>query len=188
MAAVLAAGGQVRLENVIGGHLTAVLAKFREMGATVIDQGGSVWVERDPEEPLAATDIRALPYPGFPTDLQPQVAAVLTLARGMSVVTDMVFDSRFTYVEELRRLGANIRVEGRSAVIHGPATLSGAQVRARDLRAGAALVVAALAATGETEISGVEHLERGYENLAGKLVDLGARVGGSEALRSEALV
>ncbi|MGB9887328.1 MAG: UDP-N-acetylglucosamine 1-carboxyvinyltransferase [Moorellales bacterium] len=188
MAAVLAAGGRARLENVIGSHLTAVLAKFREMGATVTDLGGTVVVERDPERPLAAADIRALPYPGFPTDLQPQVAAVLTLARGMSVVTDMVFDSRFTYVEELRRLGAEIRVEGRSAVIHGPAILSGAQVRAHDLRAGAALVVAALAASGETEISGVEHLERGYENLGGKLADLGVRVGSPISLRSEALV
>jgi UDP-N-acetylglucosamine 1-carboxyvinyltransferase len=187
LAAVLAVGGRVKLENVISGHLSAVLAKFGEVGATIADQEGSLWIERDPQAALRATDVRALPYPGFPTDLQPQMAAVLTQARGMSLVTDLVFDSRFTYVEELQRLGANIRTEGRSAVIEGPTALTGAQVRAHDLRAGAALVIAGLAASGETEITGTEHLDRGYEELVDKLAALGAQVFRGR-LKSEALV
>lgn len=176
LAAVVATGGKVRLENVITEHLKAVLAKVEELGAKIIDEGSSLVVEREPEATLSASDVRALPYPGFPTDLQPQIAAVLTQAHGVSVVTDTVFDSRFLYTEELQRLGANIRNEGKSAIISGPTPLTGAQVRATDLRAGAALVVAALVASGETEITQVHHLDRGYEDLVGKLSRLGATI------------
>lgn len=176
VAAVAAAGGRVRLENVIVEHLAAVLAKFEQVGAKVTREGSSLVVERDPEARLAAADVRAMPYPGFPTDLQPQVAAVLTQAQGISVVTDSVFGNRFSYVEELRRMGANIASDGYGAIIKGPSPLSGSQVRATDLRAGAALVVGGLAAAGETEITHLHHLERGYENLAQKLALLGAQV------------
>lgn len=176
IAAVVATGGKVRLENVIAEHLKAVLAKIEELGAKVRDEGSSLVVEREPEARLAASSVRALPYPGFPTDLQPQLAAVLTQAHGVSVVSDGVFDSRFLYTEELQRLGAAIRTEGKSAIITGPTPLTGAQVRATDLRAGAALVVAGLVASGETEIAHVHHLDRGYEDLVGKLSRLGAAV------------
>lgn len=176
LVAVAATGGRVRLENVIAEHLTAVTAKLQELGARISATGSTLVIEREPGG-YPASNVRALPYPGFPTDLQPQMAALLTQAEGVSVITDNVFDSRFLYTEELRRMGANIRNEGRSAIIGGPTPLTGAQVRATDLRAGAALVIAGLVAEGETEIGQIHHLERGYEDLVGKLSSLGAVIG-----------
>lgn len=173
MAAVVATGGKLRLENVISEHLIAVIAKLQELGARISESEGALVVESDCGKRLAS-DVRAMPYPGFPTDLQPQITVVLTQSEGISVIADTVFDSRFLYIEELQRMGANLRSEGRSAIISGPCTLSGAQVRATDLRAGAALVIAGLLAKGETEITNLHHLDRGYEDMVGKLKRVGA--------------
>ncbi|MBQ4315982.1 MAG: UDP-N-acetylglucosamine 1-carboxyvinyltransferase, partial [Oscillospiraceae bacterium] len=122
------------------------------------------------------TNIKTLPYPGFPTDMQPQATVILTLANGMSIVTEGVWDSRYQYVEELRRMGAKIQVDGKTAVVEGVDSLTGAPVRACDLRAGAALVIAGLAANGITEVEDILHIERGYEHIVEKLTALGAHI------------
>ena len=127
------------------------------------------------DRPLAV-DLVTLPYPGFPTDLQPQMMALLSVARGTSIITENVFESRFMFVDELNRMGADIRTEGHHAVIRGVDALSSAPVRALDIRAGAAMVIAALASEGTTEISDIHHVDRGYENLEGKLASLGAEI------------
>ncbi len=167
-------GGQVTVENVVPEHLKAVIAKLREAGAQVEEGYNSVTL-RSQGRPRA-TDVRTMPYPGFPTDMQAQIMALLSLADGCSLITETVFESRFSHVEELKRMGANIKIEGRSAVVRGVKKLSGAPVKATDLRAGAGLVLAALAAEGRSEISGVFHLDRGYTDLGPKLQSLGADV------------
>lgn len=174
MMATAMTGGDVELDEVIPEHLDSLIAKLRETGAeiTVAEERVRIRVDR----PLRATDVVVLPYPGFPTDLQPQIAALLSMANGTSVLTENVFGGRFRYVDELTRMGANIRVEGRSAVVKGVSRLTGASVIAPDLRAGAALVMAGLAAEGETTVEGVMYLDRGYENIEGKLQSLGADI------------
>ncbi len=174
MAAVAAAGGELRITNVIPKHLECISAKLMEMGVTVIDEDDAVVVRRD--GPLNRVNVKTLPYPGFPTDMQPQVAAVLCLAEGTSVLTEGVYDNRYRYADEFRRMGAHIQVDGKIAVIEGVERLTGARLCACDLRAGAAMVVAALAAEGVTEIDEVHHIERGYENLVGKLSRVGADI------------
>ncbi len=174
MAAVAATGGEVLIRNVIPKHLECITAKLVEMGVEVIEFDDSVLVRRT--EPLKKTNINTLPYPGFPTDMQPQATVVLSMASGMSLVTEGVWDSRYRYVEELRRMGAQIQVDGKVAIIEGVESLTGAPVRACDLRAGAALVIAGLAATGTTEVEDVSHIERGYEHIVEKLSGLGARI------------
>lgn len=181
MVAVAMTGGDARVENVITEHVQALTAKLREAGAEVVE--GESYVHVKGPQRLRATSVRTLPYPGFPTDMQPQFAAAMSVARGTSVITETIFPSRFKYADELGRMGANIRVEGKVAIIEGVPALSGAEVEAPDLRGGAALILGALAAQGTTRLSGVHHIDRGYEDLPGKLAQLGAairRVGQAE--------
>ena len=174
IAAVAAAGGEVRLCNIIPKHMECITAKLVEMGAEVEEDGDSLIVRR--HGPLQRTNIKTMFYPGFPTDMQPQIAAVLSLARGTSVITEGVWDNRYRYTEEFRRLGAKIQVDGKIAIIEGVERLTGAPMEACDLRAGAAMIIAGLAAQGTSEISNVKHIERGYENIIGKLSGVGADI------------
>ena len=172
--AACATGGEVVLEGARPDHLDLVLAKLEEAGAhiTVEEHGIRVGMAERPR----AVDLVTLPYPGFPTDLQPPIMALLATADGTSIITENVFESRFMFVDELNRMGADIRTEGHHAVVRGVERLSSAPVRALDLRAGAALVVAALGADGITEVADVFHVDRGYEDLEGKLTELGAEL------------
>ena len=174
MFAALATKGNVLIKNVIPKHLEAISAKFVEMGATVEegDEDVRVYVTK----PLKSINVKTLPYPGFPTDLQPLMVTALTTVSGVSKVTEGVWDSRFRYTGELTKMGANIMVDGRTALIQGVDGLCGALVRATDLRAGAALVVAGLCADGTTTITDLKHIDRGYENLEQKLTALGADI------------
>ena len=175
MAAVAAAGGQLLLKNIIPKHMDCISAKLMEMGVAVEENDDTLLVRRS--EPLQKANVKTLPYPGFPTDMQPQIAAVLSLAQGTSLVTEGVYGAnRFKYVDELKRLGAHIQVDGKVAVIEGVDQLVGAPIQACDLRAGAALVIAGLAAKGTTELSCVQYIERGYEDLVGKLRAVGADI------------
>jgi UDP-N-acetylglucosamine 1-carboxyvinyltransferase len=167
-------GDDVTVENVIAEFVEPVLAKLRETGAELAVEGNAVRI-RAPVRPKAV-DVKTLPYPGFPTDMQPQMMALSSLAEGTSTVTETIFENRFKHVPELRRLGADISVEGRTAIIKGRKTLSGASVEASDLRAGAALVLAGLAAENTTVVEKAEYLERGYERLEEKYQLLGARI------------
>jgi len=172
-------GGRVRLENVIPMHLMPLIAKLQEAGARLALEEDALEVEGVPA--YVPTDIKTMPYPGFPTDLQSPMLALLSLARGTSVVVENIYENRFRVVGELRRMGADIRVEGQTAVVVGVEKLFGAQTKATDLRAGAALVLAALAAEGQSEIYGIEHIDRGYEDFHEKLKSLGADIQRVEA-------
>lgn len=174
MVAAAATKGNVWIKNVIPKHLESITAKLRKVGVTVeeFDESVHVFVEG----PLMKTTLKTLPHPGFPTDMQPQFSTLLTIADGTSIVTDDIFDNRFRYVSELRRMGAEITVDGTTAVISGVSGLTGATVRASDLRAGAALVIAGMAASGTTVIENIYHIERGYENIDDKLKGLGADI------------
>ena len=174
MAAVTATGGDVLVKNVIPKHLECITAKLSEMGAEIDEMDDAVRVRRT--TPLHRANVKTLPYPGFPTDMQPQVAACLCLAAGTSVLTEGVYDNRYRYVDEFRRMGAQIQVDGKVAVIEGVSRLTGAAVEACDLRAGAALIIAGLSAQGTTEIGKIQHIERGYEDIIGKLIRLGADI------------
>lgn len=174
MAAVCATGGEVLIKNIIPKHLDCITAKLVEMGAEITEYDDSLLVKRN--EPLRKTNIKTLPYPGFPTDMQPQATVILSIAEGMSLVTEGVWDSRYRYVEELRRMGAKIQVDGKTAIVEGVESLTGAPVKACDLRAGAALVIAGLAANGTTEVEDISHIERGYEHIVEKLTSLGAHI------------
>jgi UDP-N-acetylglucosamine 1-carboxyvinyltransferase len=174
MTAVAGTGGEVVIRNVIPKHLECISVKLREMGVEIEDLEDAVVVRRT--GPLLKTNIKTLPYPGFPTDMQPQITTVLCLAEGTSIVTDSVFESRFKYVDELAKMGSKVQVTGRTAIIEGVGRLTGAPVKAGDLRAGAALVIAGLCAGGTTELEGVNYLERGYEDIVGKFKALGADI------------
>jgi len=174
IAAAAAAGGDILIRNVIPKHLECITAKFNEMGVRFEENDDSLRVIRTGD--IQKTNVKTLPYPGFPTDMQPQISAVLCLAKGTSVITESIFDNRFKYVDELKRMGAKIQVDGKVAVIEGIGCFSAAPLCVCDLRAGAALVVAALAARGTTEIREVFHIERGYENMADKLRCLGVDI------------
>lgn len=174
MAACAAAGGEVKVTNVIPRHLESITAKLREMGVTVIEGEDCVTVKSSGR--LRRINVKTMPYPGFPTDMQPQIATALCLASGTSVVNEGIYDNRYKYVNELRKMGAQIQVDGRTAVIEGVAGLTGAPVAACDLRAGAAMVIAGLCAAGETQVEDIHYIERGYENFVGKLRTLGADI------------
>ena len=174
MTAVAAAGGEVLIKNIIPKHLDCITAKLVEMGVEVEEQDDALLLRR--EGPLSRVNVKTMPYPGFPTDMQPQIASVLCIAQGTSVLTEGVWDNRYRYVDEFRRMGAHIQVDGKVAVIEGVDHLTGAPVHACDLRAGAAMVVAGLAAQGATEIDGIHHIERGYETIVEKLANLGADI------------
>lgn len=178
MAAAAACGGSVLVKNVIPRHLECITAKLREMSVEVTEFDDAVLVRR--EGRLTKTNIKTLPYPGFPTDMQPQMTTALCLAEGTSIITEGIWGSRYRYTEELSRMGANIHVDGAIAVVEGVKELNGAPVRAHDLRAGAAMVIAGLAAKGVTEVEQVQNIERGYETLVEKFVALGADMYRSE--------
>ena len=166
--------GDVYIANAISEHLKPVIAKLKEAGVTVIEDvdGIRVICDRRPK----AVDIKTLPYPGFPTDMQAQFMAMLTISQGTSVVTETVFENRFMHVDELRRMGARIKIDGRTSIVEGQEKLTGCQVKATDLRAGAAIVLAALVAEGETQVGYIHHIDRGYDNLVQKLVSIGADI------------
>jgi len=174
MVAAAATKGDVLIKNVIPKHLESITQKLAKIGVNVEEYDDSVRISVD--GPLVKTSIKTMPHPGFPTDMQPQFSTLLCLAEGTSIVTEDIFNNRFRYVDELRRMGADISVEGRVAVIEGVGKFSGAPVTAPDLRAGAALVIAGLAASGVTEIDDIYHIERGYENIEQKLRALGADI------------
>ena len=174
---MMAAGitrGNVKLLNCELNHMEAVVAKLKEAGLEIFAEGEGVKVIGPAN--LKAVDLKTLPYPGFPTDMQAQIMALMCLASGLAVITETVFENRFMHVSELKRMGADIRVEGKSAVVRGLANLTGAPVMATDLRASASLVLAGLAAEGTTEVSRIYHLDRGYEKLDEKLNQLGAKI------------
>jgi UDP-N-acetylglucosamine 1-carboxyvinyltransferase len=172
MIAAAATCGDVIVENVIPKHLEAVSAKLEETGTTVEENGDALRVVGN-GRPRPVT-VKTLPYPGFPTDAQQQMTAFLSVASGTSIISETIFEGRFKHVDELKRMGTNITVEGRTAIVQGVEKLTGAAVRATDLRAGAALVIAGLMARGETEISEIEHIDRGYERAVEKLKSIGA--------------
>ncbi|MDR3311497.1 MAG: UDP-N-acetylglucosamine 1-carboxyvinyltransferase [Oscillospiraceae bacterium] len=176
MIAAAATGGEVELTNVITRHLECVSVKLREMGAAVDEYPGEGRVVVRSNGHLRATDVRTLPYPGFPTDMQPQLTAALCIASGTSRVTEGIWEERFRYLDELMKMGAKVRVIGSTATIEGVRSLTGATMKASDLRAGAALVVAGLCARGTTVVEGIEYVERGYEDIVGKLTRLGADI------------
>ena len=162
------------VENALSEHLKPLIAKLKEVGATVEEEIDGIRVIGNTS--LVAADIKTLPYPGFPTDLQAQFMALTTICKGTSVVTETVFENRFMHVDEFKRMGANIIIEGRSAIIKGVEQLRGTAVNATDLRAGAALVLAGLVAEGRTELGYLYHIDRGYDNLVAKLQRLGADI------------
>ena len=174
MAAAVATKGDVLIDNVTPKHLESIIAKLREMGAVITEYDESVRVtmNRRPKK----CNVKTMPHPGFPTDMQPQITTVLALADGVSIVTEGVWDNRFKYVDELTRMGADIQVDGKMAVITGVETLTGAPVKAVDLRAGAAMIIAGLVTEGVTEIEEIERIDRGYEDVVEKLTNLGANI------------
>lgn len=178
MIAALMTQGDIMVENVIPTHVTPIIAKLREAGAEVVEHGDRIRVIG--HERPQAINLKTHPYPGFPTDAQSQMTAMLTGARGTSYITETLYDDRFRFVSELVRMGARIRVEGRTAIVEGVERLYGAPVEATDIRAGAALILSGLAAEGETTVYGLEHVERGYEMLEEKLLGLGADIRSSD--------
>lgn len=176
MVAAAMTGGTLRLQNARLEHLSAAAGHLSQTGTEIEQDGDDIIVSRDPSVPLKAIDIMTEPHPGFPTDLQAQFMAMLTLAEGAGMVTETIFENRFMHVPELNRMGANITVQGNSAIVRGVKGLKGAEVMATDLRASVALVLAGLVAEGETTINRIYHLERGYENIVEKLGNVGAHI------------
>ena len=172
MMAAAATRGDIVIKDVIPKHLESITAKLLEMGCKLVE--GDDWIRVIAEGEVGSTNVKTLPYPGFPTDMQPQIAVALALAKGSSMVTESIFENRFKYVDELNRMGAKIKVEGNTAYIEGVEKFTSAQLSAPDLRAGAALVIAALAADGISQIDDIEYIQRGYEDFEGKLSALGA--------------
>ena len=186
MAAVAACGGEVKICNIIPKHMDCITAKLCEMGVDIQEVDDSLLVSRI--GPLVRTNIKTMPYPGFPTDMQPQVAAALCLAQGTSIITDSVWSSRFRYTDEFKRMGAQIQVDGNLAIIEGVESLTGAPLEACDLRAGAAMLIAALAAHGISEITNVQYIERGYEDVIGKIRGIGGNIRAVEEPEEDAAV
>jgi len=184
MAAVAAAGGDITVHGVIPKHLDCITAKLREMGMVI--QEGDDFVRLEKTRRLKRANVKTMPYPGFPTDMQPQIAVCMATANGTSILTEGIYDNRFRYTAELNRMGARVQVEGKAAVIDGVRELHGCEVRACDLRAGAAMVIAALVADGTTTIEDAHYIERGYEDLIGKLSDLGASIRRVETFEPQA--
>ncbi|WP_061996947.1 UDP-N-acetylglucosamine 1-carboxyvinyltransferase [Clostridium sp. ATCC 25772] len=174
MVATAACGGEVKIKNVIPKHLESISAKLIEMGANVIEGDDNIIVKSDKN--LKGVNIKTLPYPGFPTDVQQPMSTLLAVSKGRSVINESIYENRLKHVEELNRMGANITVEGRVAVIDGVEKLKGANVKATDLRAGAALVIAGLVAEGTTVVEGIQHIDRGYPNIEEKFKHLGGDI------------
>ncbi len=174
MVAAAMSGGDVLVKNVIPKHMDSISAKLIEAGVEITEYDDSIRVKRS--SPIRKVNVKTLPYPGFPTDMQPQMATFLTLAEGTSIITENVFESRYKYTDELKRMGADISIDGKVAIITGVDKLTGAVVKATDLRAGAALIIAGVSACGTTTIEEIVHIERGYEDIVGKLTALGADI------------
>ena len=174
LAAAAAVGGEVLVKNVIPKHLYCITSKLQEMGAVIRDLGEAVHIWR--EGPLQRANIKTMPYPGFPTDMQPQMGVALCLAQGTSIITESIWDNRYRYLDELKKMGVQVQVDGKTAVLEGVPFLTGAPVACCDLRAGAALVIAGIAARGETIVEQIHYIERGYEDLVGKMRNLGADI------------
>ncbi|MDF2607929.1 MAG: murA [Bacillales bacterium] len=174
MVAAAITGGDVLIENACMEHMVSLVSKMREMGVVIIEEKQGLRVIGN--DNLKAVDIKTMPHPGFPTDMQSQMMALLLKARGTGMITETVFENRFMHVEEFRRMNANIKIEGRSVVTEGSADLQGAEVSATDLRAAAALVLAGLVSEGYTRVTELKHLDRGYVNFHGKLAALGADI------------
>jgi UDP-N-acetylglucosamine 1-carboxyvinyltransferase len=174
MVAAAITGGDVLVKGAVPEHLTSLIAKMEEMGVTILEEEEGLRVIGAHD--LRAVDIKTMPHPGFPTDMQSQMMALMLQAKGTSMITETVFENRFMHVEEFRRMNADIKIEGRSVVINGPANIQGAEVSATDLRAAAALVLSGLVADGRTRITELKHLDRGYVNFHGKLASLGADI------------
>ena len=182
MVAAAITGGDVVLKNVLFEHMKPLVAKLKEVGVTIEEEVDQIRVNAA-KSPLflRSVDIKTLPYPGFPTDMQAQFMALMTVANGSSVITETVFENRFMHVDELKRMGANIKIDGRIAMVEGVTQLTGCPVTATDLRAGAALVIAGLIAQGRTEIGSVHHIDRGYDRIVDKFKSLGADISRHEA-------
>jgi UDP-N-acetylglucosamine 1-carboxyvinyltransferase len=174
MVASAITGGDVIIENVIPNHIKPIIAKLREVGCDVYENGDKVRVVGNTK--IKAVDVKTLPYPGFPTDMQAQFMALMSIADGTSVIIETVFENRFMHVDELKRMGADIKIDGRSAIIQGVNSLMSAPVKATDLRAGAALILAGLVADGKTEIDNVYHIDRGYDHIEDKFSQLGGKI------------
>lgn len=174
MMAVAACGGKVNINNVIPKHLESISAKLIEMGVNIEENGDSITLERSSE--LKGVNVKTLPYPGFPTDIQQPMTTLLSMAKGRSIVNESIWESRFKHVDELKKMGAKINVKNNIAIIEGVGKLTGAKVVATDLRAGAAMIIAGLAASGTTEISKIEHIDRGYPHIERKLNSIGAKI------------
>jgi len=174
MLAAIASKGDITIKNCITKHLESIIAKIEEIGGNVDANGDHlrVWYSKRPTK----ANIKTLPYPGFPTDLQPQMGVVLTMAQGTSIINESIWESRFQYTAELNKMGANITAQGKTAIFEGVDSLSGAPVSATDLRAGAALIIAGISAKGETEVYNLTHIDRGYENIEDKFRKLGAKI------------
>ncbi|WP_416828127.1 UDP-N-acetylglucosamine 1-carboxyvinyltransferase [Ectobacillus polymachus] len=174
MVAAAITGGNVLIENAVPEHLRPLTAKMEEMGVTIIEEGEGLRIIGP--KTLKAVDVKTMPHPGFPTDMQAQMMALLLRAEGTSMITETVFENRFMHVEEFRRMNADIKIEGRAVILNGPCELQGAEVTATDLRAAAALIVAGLVADGHTRVTELKHLDRGYVNFHNKLAALGADI------------
>ena len=175
MIATAACGGRVTIKNIIPKHMESISAKLEEMGGLVEELDDSLIITSDPEK-LIACNIKTSPYPGFPTDVQQPMSVLMSIAKGRSIINESIWESRFKHMDELKKMGASVLVEGRTAIIEGVSKLSGANVRATDLRAGAAMVIAGLIADGKTEISDIEHIYRGYPDIEKKFKALGADI------------
>jgi len=174
MVAAAMTRGDVYIENAISEHLKPVIAKLKEAGAEIEEDVHGIRVKCDRR--TKAVDVKTMPYPGFPTDMQAQFMAMIAVSEGTGLVTETVFENRFMHVDELKRMGANIRIDGRTSIVEGVDRLTGCQVKATDLRAGAAMVLAGLVADGETQVGYIHHIDRGYDNLVAKLIGLGADI------------
>lgn len=186
MVATAACGGDVLVKNVIPKHLESISAKLEEAGAEIIEYDDAVRVTRF--KPLVKCNVKTMPHPGFPTDMQPQMAVLLSMAQGTSILSESVWDNRFQYVGQLLRMGANIQVDGKIAVIEGVSQLTGVNVKATDLRAGAAMIIAGLAANGETTVEDIQYIDRGYEDVVGKFTTIGANIKRVVASESDVVV
>ena len=174
MVAAAACGGDVLVKNVIPKHLESISAKLEEAGAEIIEYDDAVRVTRF--KPLNKCNVKTMPHPGFPTDMQPQIAVLLSIAHGTSILSESVWDNRFQYVGQLLRMGANIQVDGKVAVIEGVKQLTGVKVKATDLRAGAAMIIAGMVAEGTTIVENIQYVDRGYEDVVVKFSSLGADI------------
>ncbi|WP_337019449.1 UDP-N-acetylglucosamine 1-carboxyvinyltransferase [Oceanobacillus massiliensis] len=181
--AAAAQGREVIIDNVISQHMESLIAKLREMNVTVEESDEQLYIAA--KKPLKSVDVKTLVYPGFPTDLQQPFTSLLTKAAGTGVVTDTIYSARLKHIDELRRMNAVIKVEGGSVIVSGPVQLEGARVKATDLRAGAALIISGLMAKGITEVTGLEHIDRGYEKITEKLTSLGAKIWREEMTEKE---